>query len=287
MSARVLGLALLVVGCAGAAETPPLSPFAAAESALRGSDTDLVLPVPDDLRSGVAAASSLGASLFILDVSTAVAWDALGARIGPPTRAGLAHYLAFIGTDDEGEPDGSVQVLFFTDEHVPRLAYRVRVLGGPSGNWEVIQQDPPLLVHEPLMTLLNARLLALEALPPTGQVVNPVLLPQREGTIVIYLLAASSQPNTAVLGRHYRVEVSSDGSEVERLMVRSGPELIVPTRDASGQRLSALTVTDAATEHPTEAHVFASRMANLPIYVTTGRGLWKVRASAIEYLGRP
>jgi hypothetical protein len=33
--------------------------------------------------------------------------------------------------------------------------------------------------------------------------------------------------------------------------------------------------------------VFASRLANVPIYVTTGRGRWKVRATGIDYLGPP
>jgi hypothetical protein len=245
------------------------------------------LPVPSDLQEGVDRASALGANLFFLDVATALAWDALAARGGPPSGMGIGHYLALIGGNEQGDPDGSVQVLFFTDEHVPRLAYRVRVKPAGETASEVLALDPPGIVHEPLMTLLNARLLALEAIPPTTQALNPVLLPQRSGQIVVYLLAATQQPNVAVLGRHYRVEVSSDGTAVESVTALSGAEREVPTRDSSGQKVVALAVTDGAAEHPSETHVFASRMANVPIYVTTGRGRWKVRASGIDYLGTP
>lgn len=269
--------AALSLGCGGA-------PHAAASPESLGAEHSL--PVPFDLREGIERAALLGTNLFLLDASTARAWDALTARIGSG-RNHIGHYLALLGANTEGRFDGSVQVLFFTDEHVPRLSYRVRVSGGPEHRSEVLEHDPPRLVHEPLMSLLNARLLALEALPPTTQAVNPVLIPQRDGQIVVYLLAATAQPNVAVLGRHYRVEVSEDGSEVEHVTALSQSELELPTRDGAGQRLAALAISDQVMEHPTETHVFASRMANVPIYVTTSRGRWKVRASVIDFLGPP
>lgn len=268
-------------GCVrGPQAAPPTAPEPSARSA-----SDRSLPVPYDLQEGVERASALGANLFLLDVATARAWDALAERIGPPAEHGVGHYLALMGGSDDGRPDGSVQVLFFTDEHVPRLAYRVRIGRGPRWDSDVLEQDPPGLVHEPLMTLLNARLLALEAIPTPKQAMNCVVIPQRNGQIVVYLLAATNQPNVAVLGPHYRVDIAEDGAEVDTITALSGSRLQLSTRDRAGQRLAALTITDAGTEHPTESHVFASRMANLPIYVTTGRGRWKVRASAIDYLG--
>lgn len=281
ISAALLSAAVwssaLSLGCGGASQG------AAAAGAL---GVEQPLPVPFDLREGIERAALLGTNLFLLDASTARAWDALTARIGEGS-ARIGHYLALLGANGEGRFDGSVQVLFFTDEHVPRMSYRVRVSGGPEHRSDVLEHDPPQLVHEPLMSLLNARLLALEALPPTTQAVNPVLIPQRDGQIVVYLLAATAEPNVAVLGRHYRVEVSEDGSEVEQVTALSQSELELPTLDGSGQRLGALTISDRIMEHPTETHVFASRMANVPIYVTTSRGRWKVRASIIDFLGPP
>lgn len=273
VAASFAGLSL---GCAGASQ-PAASPGA----------REHPLPVPFDLREGIERAALLGTNLFLLDASTARAWDALIARVGAAEREHIGHYLALLGANGEGRFDGSVQVLFFTDEHVPRMSYRVRVSGGPEHRSDVLVHDPPRLVHEPLMSLLNARLLALEALPPTTQAVNPVLIPQRDGQIVVYLLAATALPNVAVLGRHYRVEVSEDGAAVEHVTALSPSELELPTRDGSGQRLGALAISDQVMEHPTETHVFASRMANVPIYVTTSRGLWKVRASVIDFLGPP
>lgn len=276
--AAAAGPAALSLGCGGAPQT----------AAARGTRAvEQPLPVPFDLREGIERAALLGTNLFLLDASTARAWDALVARIGETERAHIGHYLALLGANGEGRFDGSVQVLFFTDEHVPRMSYRVRVSGGPEHHSDVLEHDPPRLVHEPLMSLLNARLLALEALPPTTQAVNPVLIPQRDGQIVVYLLAATAEPHVAVLGRHYRVEVSEDGSEVEHVTALSQSELELPTRDGSGQRLGALAISDQVMEHPTETHVFASRMANVPIYVTTSRGRWKVRASVIDFLGPP
>ena len=277
LSAAALSAALSL-GCRGAPQG------AAAPGALGVEHT---LPVPFDLREGIERAALLGTNLFLLDASTARAWDALIARIGAAKGDQIGHYLALLGANDDGRFDGSVQVLFFTNEHVPRMSYRVRVSGGPGYHSDVLEHDPPRLVHEPLMSLLNARLVALEALPPTTQAVNPVLIPQRDGQLVVYLLAATAQPNVAVLGRHYRVEVSEDGSEVERVTALSPSELELPTRDGSGQRLGALAISDRLMEHPTETHVFASRMANVPIYVTTSRGRWKVRASVIDFLGPP
>lgn len=272
-----IGCAALTFGCTS---TPPAHPTAGLSAAVHEAS----LPVPLDLQEGVARANILGTNLFLLDVATARAWDALAARVDAPAQLGIGHYLALVGDDDEGRPDGSIEVLFFSDDEVPRLDYRVRV-GGSRRAPEVLVEDPPGVVHEPLMTLLNARWLALESVPRTHQVVNTVLLPQRNGQIVVYVLAATAQPNVAVLGRHYRVEVAEDGAEVVRVTALSNAELELPTRDRAGQRLAALAITDGDAEHPTETHVFASRLANVPLYVTTGRGRWKVRATGIDYLG--
>jgi hypothetical protein len=264
----------------GAAHTPA----AANPEPGRAESHEAALPVPFDLQEGVERANILGTNLFLLDVATAQASAALAARVGPLAQKGIGHYLALMSDGDDGRPDGSIEVLFFSDGDVPQLEYRVRV-GGSRPAPEVRVEEPPGVVHEPLMTLLNARSLALEAVPRNGQVVNTVLMPQRNGQIVVYVLAATNQPNVAVLGRHYRVEVAEDGAEVVRVTALSKDELELPTRDGSGQRLAALAITARNVDHPTETHVFASRLANVPIYVTTGRGRWKVRATGIDYLG--
>jgi hypothetical protein len=264
----------LALGCQGA-HTPPAVSAAADQS----------LPVPYDLQEAVEEASILGTHLFLLDAATARATQALSERIGPLDTSPVRHYLAVMGDDAEGKPDGSVLVLFFEGETVPVLTYRVQVSADPRGAASVTQQDPPGVVHEPLTSLLNARWLALEAVPRSQQGVSTVLMPQRNGNIVVYVLGATRQPNTAVLGRHFRVEVAEDGAQLLSVTALSKDELELPTRDRAGQRLAALAITDGDVDHPTETHVLASRLANVPIYVTTGRGRWKVRATGIDYLG--
>jgi hypothetical protein len=276
----VLAGAALGGGCLGGAPTRP----AEGPEPARDASREAALPVPYDLQEGVERANILGTNLFLLDVATARASDALAEHIGALAHGRIGHYLALMGDDDAGRPDGSVEVLFFSGDDVPQLEYRVRV-GGARRTPEVRVESPPGVVHEPLLTLLNARWLALEAVPRTHQVVNTVLMPQRNGQIVVYVLAATSQPNVAVLGRHYRVEVAEDGAEVVRVTALSKDQLELPTRDGAGQRLPALAITEGGVDHPTETHVFASRLANVPLYVTTGRGRWKVRATGIDYLG--
>jgi hypothetical protein len=295
----------MLAGCMGARHTQaPTAPIIAVDDDPEGG-----LPVPFDLQEGVERATMLGENLFFLEVATQRAQSALAERIGPPDQHGIGHYLALVGDDDEGRSDGSVQVLFFTAGEVPRLAYRVTVPEDARRAPSVVEQMPFGVVHEPLMTLLNARQLALEAVPrsvapssgaarsvgagsaalPTagdeGQALNTVLMPQRDGQIVVYVLAATHQPNMAVLGPHYRVEVAEDGAAVENVTALSRAEVELPTRDRAGQRLAALNVTEGDVDHPTETHVFASCVANVPIIVTTGRGRWKVRATGIDYLG--
>jgi hypothetical protein len=278
----------MLAGCMGAEHTQaPKAPVAAADEDREGG-----LPVPFDLQEGVERATMLGENLFFLEVATQRAQSALAERIGPPDQHGIGHYLALVGDGDEERADGAVQVLFFTADEVPRLAYRVTVSADGRRAPSVAEQTPPGVVHEPLMTLLNARQLALEAVPryvapnhDDAQVLNTVLMPQRDGQIVVYVLAATHQPNTAVLGPHYRVEVAEDGAAVENVTALSRTEVELPTRDRAGQRLASLNVTEGDVDHPTETHVFASCLANVPIIVTTGRGRWKVRATGIDYLG--
>src|SRR5688572_33376866 len=112
----ILAGALIAVGCLRA---PPLAPAGAPIE----SPSEQALPVPFDLQEGVERASALGANLFLLDASTALAWDALAARLGSPSEMGIGHYLALIGGNEQSGPDCPVQVVFFTDQHVPRLAY--------------------------------------------------------------------------------------------------------------------------------------------------------------------
>jgi len=268
--------AALALGC-----QPGQRPVASAHDA----SSEPSLPVPYDLQEAVEEASILGTHLFLLDAATARASEALSERIGPLDRSPVRHYLAVMGDDEHGRPDGSVQVLYFEGDTVPVLAYRVAVSADPRRPATVVRQEPAGVVHEPLTSLLNARWLALEAVPRSQQGVSTVLMPQRNGSILVYVLGATRQPNMAVLGRHYRVEVTEDGSQLVSVTALSKDELELPTRDRSGQRLAALAVTEGDVDHPTETHVLASRLANVPIYVTTGRGRWKVRATGIDYLG--
>ena len=67
--------------------------------------------------------------------------------------------------------------MFFAGDDVPRLRYRVLVGGEGRHQAQVYEQEPPGTVHDPLLTLLNARWLALEAVP-RGELVRVVVVSQ-------------------------------------------------------------------------------------------------------------
>ena len=120
------------------------------------------------------------------------------------------------------------------------------------------------------------------------QPLNPVLLPGEmigERGILVYLLAGTTKPNVAVLGRHFRVLTSDDGARLVRFTPLSKVALELPTRAPAGTSAAALAVSHLVTDFPLETHVFASLLNKLPIYVVTRRGYWCVDGDRIRFLG--
>lgn len=280
-------LAAPLVACgANSGAQHPASPDARPEgttSPTEESPAGRALPIPSDLVAEVEQARALGSRLFVLDSSTAVAWDALEAELGPLQQAGLGHFLAVLGGDQEGNFDGTVHVLFFTAESPPRQAYDVVVSTDPQGI-HINPTEPPDEADSTQQAVLRARQTALHAVQ-SNQALNPVVVPGPAGSIVVYLLAATTRPDIAVLGRHFRVTVSAGGDRIISVTPLSNSALELPTRGPAGERPVALTVTHVVSDAPLETHVFTSRLIQLPIYVGTRRGLWLVDGYDISYRG--
>ena len=148
--------------------------------------------------------------------------------------------------------------------------------------------DPPKAASAAFLTLVRARQLAISALASVPQPINPLVLPAAlngESGILVYLLAGTARPNVAVLGKHYRLLFPPDASTVSYMMPPSNEILEVPIKAPDGATPEALAVTQVVTEFPIETHVLVSLQIELPIFVGTRRGMWRVDGARISFLG--
>jgi hypothetical protein len=267
-------LLLLVAGCVRPAPAPPSRAAPSHEPA--GAE------IPTDLRDAVERSAVVGREIYLQERAGAIGSDVLMASLKTLEGKGIGGYLALRKGDEAGKVLPAFLVCFFSDESEPQVRYEVNVPveRGKQPSLETV--DPPRRVPEPLAKLIRARKTAIEAAGPLDHAVHSVVLPDADGTLV-YLLAAPSRPKTIVLGKHYRVVVSSDG-EVKTIepLSKSAIELSTVARD--GSQPKALFVTQIVTAYPLETHVVASLTAQLPIYVVTARGLWSVDGGSISYV---
>lgn len=240
-------------------------------------------PIPADLQQLVKDASEIGRELYVLDHVAAVGTDVMLEHVPEPARANLGGYLPFREATPQGTPSNSFLDLFFTRDTPPRVLCDIRVAPGAPPSFQ--SYDPPKAAPPGLEILVHARQAALAALPAGSQSINPLVVPGPAGKIAVYLLAATTVPNVAVFGRHYRALVSADGARVETMTPLSKGVLEMPLHAPNGSTLTALFVTHLVTDYPLETHVFTSLLTRLPVYVSTKRGLWLVDGDDIGYLG--
>jgi hypothetical protein len=274
----VPSLLLALFGCGSSGGPPPAKPPAPPPST-----------VPADLRAEVAHAEKLGQDIFLQDKAAAIASDVLLANVPSPQDHDLRGYLTMIESD-AGRPLRSWIVLFYTGDDPPKIAFRVRVPmdGAAKPGFDVV--DPPAPTSEGVQLLIRARQTAIAALPERVQPINPVIVPGDADGVLVYLLAGTKRPGIAVFGKHYRVLVSPDGTQVLTLepLSKSVLELPVRPRDVPAKYESVgLVVSHVVTDAPIETHVFVSLMHKMPVYVATARGNWKVDGNKISFMSPP
>jgi hypothetical protein len=119
---------------------------------------------------------------------------------------------------------------------------------------------------------------------PCSDRYNSVVLqdPESDGWIV-YWLAATTQPETMVLGGHYRVMVSADGEEVVAVDRLSRSCMAIEPPQSSEEETAAAVVSHVVSPIPVETHVFASLLHRKPIYVLTeDETVWAVEGDHIR-----
>lgn len=246
-------------------------------------------PIPDDLKDDVARSSSLGYQIYRIDYFSAIGTDVLLAAIDSMEGANdfsgetnIGGYLTFQKGGDDGAPVPEWQVLFYTADTPPKIAFRVSIpeTDIDAATCEIL--DPPEETFPMLRRLIDARQKAIEFTAPHYQIINPVILPGdvfEEDAILVYLLAGTTEPNVAVMGSHHRVLISGDGTLT--CLTYSNEPFEIPFPTDTGDSLRALIVSNTVTDYPLEFHVFASLLYDLPVYVITERGIWRVMDNVI------
>jgi len=289
-----LVIALLIAGCASSPtnaprESNPRTPARSSTStggARRFKDGE-PKPIPADLKAAVEQSIRVGVQIHLQDQAGSIATDVLLASVKTLEGQGLGGYLAMRNGDPSGRLLPSWTVLFFSNETVPRVRYRVGVPMEKGMKPTVETLNPPEPTPPLLATTLRARQLAVDAVQPVTRPLNPVVFPAEllnANGYAIYLLAAQTEPNTIVLGKHYRVLVSADATAVKSVEPLSRGDLVLSTKSPEGALGVAMVAAHVVTDYPLETHVFASLSARLPIYVVTRRGLWVVDGDSILFI---
>jgi len=137
--------------------------------------------------------------------------------------------------------------------------------------------------------MFTARQTALRALPkscpsPYNTVVLPGSVADVDGWLV-YLLAASADPNQVPVGGHFRARISSDGGTVIAMEPLSNSCLMLSLASDSGKRVVALYMTHLfLSDVPTEAHVFLNLLYGVDFYVATETSVWGITKGTIRYV---
>lgn len=175
--------------------------------------------------------------------------------------------VRFVGECDEGVCS-SFDVAFDVDEKATALTeFQIPevIPGDQVGQW-------------------RARQLAISSnVQRCSETYNTVVLEGQDGSEpvwVVYLLAASRDPNTVVLGGHHRITVSADGSRI----IKSEPLSQSCLQLAKSPDGTALTVTNSTGQAPLETHVFASLLYRIALHVDTGVGVFAVEGNEIRSL---
>lgn len=114
---------------------------------------------------------------------------------------------------------------------------------------------------------------------PTSDRYNHVVIPADDSRWWVYLLAATTDPNLVMLGRHYRFLVSADGARVVEMRAFTESAMVLDRREAPNDA-ATFVVSHLLDDTPTEVHVWAALNYLTPIGVVTRSGdSWMIDAT--------
>lgn len=228
--------------------------------------------------------SARGERLYLYDRAAWLASDVLLADLHTaaedpdfpaPSPERLAGYLPL----RDGE---QWRVIFYSQDPHPVTLYEVRVWL-PEERTERVPVDGRTPVSDEELRMIRARETAVHATAPHTQKLNPVVIAGKEfGSAgwIVYLLAATTKPNLAVLGMHYRVDISEDGA-LRTIEPLSDDVLELPTQH-HGKPYSLSFQYKRATI-PNEVHVMTSLVHKRTLAIKTDTGVWVVAGTSLAF----
>lgn len=238
-----------------------------------------------DDKPEIELAQSVGHMLYILDKASAIGTDVLLENVSDLRDKKLGGYITFREGDEEGNLVDSYRVSFYTNEEPPRIKWDIHVK--LNNEHEFVEHSPPKETTPSFRGFIKARQAAINAIPERVQPINPVILPGdifgKKG-YAIYLLAGTTEPDTAVFGKHYRAFVDPDNDYAVEIEPLSKSVLESSLRGENDEKVVALLTTQLLTDYPTEIHVFANLLYKTRVYVAAGDDTWIVEDGNIYQL---
>ena len=200
----------------------------------------------------------------------------------------LARSLKMRGWITELRTAGDRVYLILETSSGPNLAYIVTFHGLQNPQVEDHRGDP---LPPNIAIRYKARNTAMKALK--GKLYNikynfEVLQDPDGDGFLVYALGATTNPDEVVMGGHFRVTVSADGENAERVDALSKTLVVNNKKGPTGTPTAALWMVQLVSSKPVETLVYTSRLANLPIIVATNPGgrIWEIANGEIKDTGK-
>jgi hypothetical protein len=266
-----------------APEVAPASPEAETPAATPADATPAPPPPPLTRAEIAEVERTVRRGRLLVDIAQAglLATRDMLARISDPDGAGIDGWIA--------EPQGNAfGVTFYTGgDGDPAALYRATVNGGRVVSREIFLGDdkPALNPVQARMAAARAATEGLDQAACTSQPFNVMVVPPESAAapIDVYRTSVPDRPGAFPLGGHFRTTVAADGSVGEtRAFTNSCVQVELPAA-AQGGPVRPVGVTHLLDPHPTEIHVFLSRLIGRPLLVATGepQRVWLVTGERI------
>jgi hypothetical protein len=248
--------------------------------------TSLCARAEDSIRAfPIATIEALGQDLYLRDQLASKAFDVLFEKHPEAQKQAIRGWIT--QADKETR-----RVYFIQDEEGQfKLAYTATY---PAEGEPVIEDGHAAPLPDFVAKRYAARRAALAAIPPAQLVApsyNGEVLDDPEGKgYLVYILAATTDADTIMVGGHYRVSVSED-AKVTRVDALSHSLLTLDRKHSdvpTGAKAVASVVSHVVSNTPVETHVFVSLQERMPLFVGTLNGhSWLVNEGHIKDMGAP
>lgn len=221
----------------------------------------------------VETLQKLGVAIYEQDVRVARASDLLMAGKFDAEKEGLRGWIV--------EDDGRTMLVRFVREKSDKLEAFADVRFGAQHETKLEQPTDRTLTAAQLARYRASQLASENIKRPCSANYNIVTLadPEHDG-LLVYALAATTDPDSILFGGHYRFSISSDGEKIVRADELFRSCLTVsknPGKLPKGSAVEELSVTTLVSRTPVETHVFLSLLHKLPLLViTSDASVWRV-----------